>query len=632
MIEGFLSSPYGFRTSNLTTGLPILICLLCGSSRRFSTAEMLIRGVITFQLLLRNINEFNVHQPLAITDSKPEDISSLPKPHEQLSTHLSPGTPARAGLKRRRSSSVSSNNSSGSDPSSPIPIGSPASSPPCSEHNPNVAEKVTQESTSFRTQANNNTLSEIRKRVEIGQRLPHSLAADMDRLHGEYPDDLFEIRDWIADFEIECYYEGFKVFCRECPQWTFKIDDRERSFEGVEKHLKSTRHTSFVLLRLKRERKVPQETPACTLRMESLQRLADQKGYSLDSMSRFIYDCANGDSGSAPTPTAQSSSNVPNMNGSTNISISRGEASRPSATSKGPLFGRTHEEADQDRAFLDSMFDAQLPHITNAKAQVRTPVESQSLAALRSDFSRRLDTLEDGDRNKQLQLERHKNCITEADVKIRGMEKKIKTLEGSRDELCVSRINGVQESVRANIQILENVQRNSSTKVDGILGTVDRLYTRTANVQKLILRHSDDITDFRALVVETRASLESLKRRREDSDKTESEMKRRILDLEKREEELQKENQAFRKKTEDRFEGIIRAAKEKFETLSKRQKEDVDALRKDIKDLEMVGEQQRSQISNLKTQLSLQIAQSEGISTRQRSTRSTAAASLRHGY
>jgi chromosome segregation ATPase len=206
------------------------------------------------------------------------------------------------------------------------------------------------------------------------------------------------------------------------------------------------------------------------------------------------------------------------------------------------------------------------------------------------------------------------------------MEKKIKDLQEFRDD-CISDINREQESMQISIQKLETVQRRSSTRVDGILGTVDRLETRTANAQELILRNNDDITSFRTQEAETRASIESLKRHREDSDKVEIVMKRRILDLESREKDLQKENQAFRKKTEDGFETLLGII-QNFKTLSKRQKEDVDALRKEIKDLEMVGEQQRSQISNLKTQLSLQIAQIEGTTTRRRSIHSTAAASL----
>lgn len=365
--------------------------------------------------------------------------------------------------------------------------------------------------------------------------------------------------------------------------------------------MKSARHTSNVLLRLKREGKVPQETPPCTSRMESLQRLADQKGYSLDNFSLFIEHCATRPF-SVLAPLAPRSGYVPNMNESADMSISQSETSKPSANSKGPLFGRTQEEADQDKVFLNSMLAAQLPHITNPTAQAQ---KSQSLAELRSDFSGRLDTLEGGHRNKRLQLERHEEFITEAKVKSFGMEKKIKSLEGSRDQ-CVSRINRVQESVTANIQTLETVQRRSSTKVDGILATVDRLETRTANVQKLILRHSDDIKGFRMEGVATTASIQSLNRRCEESDKSERDMKRRIIVLECSKADLRKGNQAFRKKTEDRFETLLGII-QNFETLSKRQKEDVDALRKEIKDLEMDGEQQRSQISNLKTVLSLQI-------------------------
>jgi chromosome segregation ATPase len=346
---------------------------------------------------------------------------------------------------------------------------------------------------------------------------------------------------------------------------------------------------------------VPQETPACKSRMESLQRLADQKGFSLDNLSLFIEHCATG-SFFASAPLAESSGNVPNRNESADMSISQSETSKPSATLKGPLFGRTQEEADQDKVFLNSMLAAQLPHITNPTAQAQ---ESQSLAALRSDFSGRLDTLEGGHRNKRLELERHEEFITEANVKIFCMGKRIKSLEGSRDE-CVSRINHVQESMRANIQTLETVQRKSSTKADGILTTVDRLETRTANVQKLILRHSDDIKGFRTEGVATSASIQSLNRRCEESEKSERAMKRRIIVLENSEADLRKENQAFRKKTEDRFETLLGII-QNFETLSKQQKADVDALRKEIKDLEMVGEQQRSQISNLKTVLSLQI-------------------------
>jgi prefoldin subunit 5 len=461
--------------------------------------------------------------------------------------------------------------------------------------------------------------------VGIRNRLPPSLAADLDRLYREYLDDRFEIRDSIADFEKEGYYDGFKGFCRECTQRTFQIDNVETSLDGLEKHLKSARHTSNVLLRLKREGKVPQKTPACTLRVESIHRLADQKEYSPDNMSLFIEHCATG-SFSVPAPLAEGSGNVPRMNQSTDKSISQGETSKPSATPKGPLFGRTQEEADQDRAFLNSMFDAQLPHITNPKAQVTTPVESQSLAALRSDFSPRLDALEGGDRNKQLQLDRHEKCITGADAKIRVMEKKIKDLQEFRDD-CISAINREQESMRISIQKLETAQKRSSTRVDGVSETVNKLETRTANVRTLTLEHHDIITGIRTQGAETRASLESLKRRCEQSDKSERHMKRRILDLENREKDVQKENQAFRKKTKDRFETLLGII-QNFETLSKRQKDDVDALKKEVKDLEMVGEQQKSQISNLKTQLSLQIAQIEGTGTRRRSTRGTAAASL----
>jgi gas vesicle protein len=105
-------------------------------------------------------------------------------------------------------------------------------------------------------------------------------------------------------------------------------------------------------------------------------------------------------------------------------------------------------------------------------------------------------------------------------------------------------------------------------------------------------------------------------------------LKRRILELERSKTDLENHNHALRIKTEKRFELLLQNIKENFDCLSKRQKEDTDALKKEIKDLEMVGEQQRSQISNLKTQLSLQIAPIEGTSTRRRSTRNTAAASL----
>jgi archaellum component FlaC len=131
--------------------------------------------------------------------------------------------------------------------------------------------------------------------------------------------------------------------------------------------------------------------------------------------------------------------------------------------------------------------------------------------------------------------------------------------------------------------------------------------------------------------VGTISSIQSLNRRCEESDKSERNMKRRIITLESSVADLRKENHAFRIETEQRFEIVLQTVQENFETSAKRQKEDVDALKKEIKDLEMLGEQQRSQISNLKPQLSLQIAQIEqieGISTRRRSTRSIAAASL----
>jgi hypothetical protein len=448
----------------------------------------------------------------------------------------------------------------------------------------------------------------------------------MNRLHREYPDDDFQIRDWPADSEIGGYYDGFKVFCCDCNQRTFnietfKINNPEKCLVSVDLHLRTSRHTSNVLLRLKREEKVPQETPACKSRMASLQRLADQKGYSLNSMSLFIEHCATG-SFSPPSPLAQTSDSplttpanisfgrVPITNSRAATSISHGEKSKPATPSKGPLFGRTQQEADQDTAFLDSLFAAKLPSpVLNPIAQAETPMESQSLTALRSEFSRRLDNLELQDRHKKILLNHQVSWMNKAENLVNNtadMGVKIMDLESWRDDYI--RAAGREDTVmRAHLRILKNAQTTQSTAVDEVSGQVDRLETRTVNVQKLVLQHSQDIKKTQEMEAVTK---EALKRHCKESAKTESEIKKAIIiQLQRNKTDLQKESHAFRIETEKRFETLLQTVQEKFETLSKRQKEDVDALRKEIKDLEMVGEQQKSQISNLKTQLSLQIAQ-----------------------